>query len=233
MDWISYLLNASWLFWITLLVVIFFLLWLFFGGGKYEYIGLKPLKVGVDTRRYIDDGSYVDIGIDSDDIPVVNETTIVETPVETPVIVTKPPKPKKKSKKRVSKCEQACRKAIEEIYGKPFPTIRPNFLKNPETKRNLELDCYNAELKIAVEMNGEQHYKWPNWTGMSRENFIKQVRRDQYKIKTCDLNGIYLITVPYTIPNNKIKDYIIYHLPENAQQRLEDEQLDCEESDSY
>src|SRR5690348_6310742 len=80
-----------------------------------------------------------------------------------------------------SKGEKECRRVLEEIYGKSFTKVRPKWLKNPETGRNLELDCYNEELKIAVEYNGEQHYKWPNFTKQSQEDFIQQVRRDKYK----------------------------------------------------
>ena len=102
----------------------------------------------------------------------------------------------------------ACKRALEEIYNKPFYCIRPNFLKNPETNRNLELDLYNHELKITVEYSGIQHFKWPNFTGQSRDKFIEQVRRDKFKLDSCDNNGIYLITVPYNVKEKEIKDYI-------------------------
>ncbi len=109
--------------------------------------------------------------------------------------------------------ERICCQVMEEITGKPFGTVRPNFLKNPETGRNLEIDCYNHELRIGVEYNGEQHYKWPNFTRHTYEQFIQQARRDQYKIGTCDDCGIYLITVPYTVNHDEIKQYIVDHLP--------------------
>lgn len=121
-----------------------------------------------------------------------------------------------------SKKEELCRQAIEEIYGKPFPTVRPEWLINPETGCALELDCYNEELKLAVEFNGKQHYCFPAF-GMTKDQFIQQVRRDTYKINKCDEQGIYLITVPYTVPEYLIKDYITYYLPENTLKRQEDQ----------
>ena len=39
----------------------------------------------------------------------------------------------------------------------------------------------------------------------------------------CDVNGVYLITVPYNVPHDKIKSYIQYYLPENYHQRAENE----------
>jgi len=120
-----------------------------------------------------------------------------------------------------SRGEAICCQILEEIYGKPFRKIRPDFLKNPETGYNLEIDCYNEDLKLGCEFNGVQHYCHPNYTGSSLEEFIKQVRRDQFKVDMCDLNGVYLITVPYNVPENLIRDYIIHYLPENVQARLD------------
>lgn len=121
-----------------------------------------------------------------------------------------------------SKGEDICKITMEQLYGKPFYTIRPDFLKNPETGKNLELDCYNHELKMAVEFNGIQHYVWPNFTGQTKDEFINQIRRDEFKVRSCDANGIYLITVPYNVPHNLIRDYLVYYLPDNVQRRLED-----------
>lgn len=118
---------------------------------------------------------------------------------------------------KLSKGEMICKQVMEEIYGVPFYCVRPNFLKNPETGRNLELDMYNDSLKIAVEYNSSQHYVFPNTFHKTYEEFINQVRRDQFKVETCDKNGVYLITVPHNIPvnYNSIKEYIQKHLPEN------------------
>ncbi|MEK7070534.1 MAG: hypothetical protein AAB966_01895, partial [Patescibacteria group bacterium] len=63
---------------------------------------------------------------------------------------------------RESKGERACRDAVEDIFGKEFPSVRPGWLINPETGYPLELDCYNADLKLAIEFQGSQHYEFPN-----------------------------------------------------------------------
>lgn len=138
--------------------------------------------------------------------------------------------PVSKRKDFTSKGESICCRSLEEIFNKPFTRIRPDFLKNPETGYNLELDCYNDEVKIACEYNGVQHYVFPNYTGMSYDEFIKQVRRDELKRKLCDLHGIYLITVPYNVPQNMIKSYIEYYLPWNVQKRLEEENISSQHS---
>jgi hypothetical protein len=111
-----------------------------------------------------------------------------------------------------SKGEKECCRVLEEVFGKPFFTVRPNFLKNPETGKNLELDCFNPELKLAVEYNGIQHYKYPNFTGMSEEAFKAQLRRDLFKKEMCREKGITLIIVPYTIRLTEIEYYLIEKL---------------------
>lgn len=113
------------------------------------------------------------------------------------------------------KSENDCCLILQDIYGKPFKSARPSWLKNPETNGILELDCYNEDLKIAVEYNGVQHYKFPNPFHKTYEEFIAQVRRDEYKVNRCDQQGVYLISVPYTVPKDKLRDYITHYLPEN------------------
>ena len=58
-----------------------------------------------------------------------------------------------------SKGEIECRKVLEEIFNRPFKKHRPNFLNNPVTGGmfNLELDCYNDDIGLALEYNGIQH----------------------------------------------------------------------------
>ena len=131
---------------------------------------------------------------------------------------------------KMSKGEALCKQVIEEIYNAPFYCVRPDFLKNPETGRNLELDLYNDFYKIAVEYDGLQHSIFPNSFHKTREEFLNQVRRDEFKIDMCDKHGIYLIRVPYNVKleYSEIKKYIEYYLPENYAKRLEEEENDSE-----
>lgn len=306
-SYISTFVNRGWAFWLSVGLIILFILWLFYGGKDHEYVGLGPLKTGVDSTRYVNgdkyepyqdipditlasydqdqyseescygdfteesdsfdngvnniksnsnDSQYYDFSPNSrihfnndsyknhdlsniakpisvdDSCPVkVNNKTDYSKMLSSydRRIVSEERRGKEEAlgygkfkmfnvKKR-SKGEQKCKEVVEEIYGKPFYTIRPDFLKNPETKRNLEIDLYNDSVKIGVEYNGSAHYFWPNYTGQTKEEFIKQVRKDMYKVDMCDKNGIYLISVPYDVPMDKIKEYITYYLPENVRKR--------------
>jgi len=124
-----------------------------------------------------------------------------------------------KTRRFGSKGEQITCETLERIYGVSFPTVRPNFLKNPETNRNLELDCYNEQLKLAAEYNGEQHYKFPNRFHKTHSEFMCQVKRDRLKAEMCELQGIHLISIPWSIGHSLIPDFIKYHLPENIKAR--------------
>lgn len=123
------------------------------------------------------------------------------------------------------KREQMVCQTLEQIYGKGFPTRRPSFLRNPETGELLEYDCFNEELRLAAEHNGEHHYVYPNTFHRSEEEFSGQLRRDSYKLKISEENGIYLIRVPYWVPMDDIPLWIRYHLPESVIDRQKVENL--------
>lgn len=110
------------------------------------------------------------------------------------------------------KNEQRCRAILERIFGKPFPTVRPKWLKNPATKRNLELDMYCHELRLAAEYDGKQHYKMTQFHG-SKKELLYQMKRDQYKAKKCKELGVTLIRIPYWAKQD-LEGYITRKLKE-------------------
>ena len=107
--------------------------------------------------------------------------------------------------------EQECARVLFKLFPHHlFWKCRPPFLVNPKTKRCLELDLYNGELRLAIEFNGIQHYKYTKRFHRSRKDFEKQQERDIIKRKLCKKYGILLIVVPYDIEN--IETYIISKL---------------------
>lgn len=113
--------------------------------------------------------------------------------------------------------EQLCCKTFEEFLGRKVLTnTRPDFMKNPKTKRNLELDVYDPVSKIAIEYNGIQHGDSEDSEegfeeaqmgfGMTREKFEDQKYRDKLKEILCKNEGIHLIVVPYKVDSN-VKNY--------------------------
>ncbi len=117
-----------------------------------------------------------------------------------------------------SKGETECRRVLVQIFKKPFDKARPDFLSNPVTggSHNLELDCFNRQLNLAVEYNGVQHYKYSPYFHRNKESFLNQKYRDDMKRRICNDRGITLIEVPYTVKIDDIEMYLISELQTNG-----------------
>lgn len=92
-------------------------------------------------------------------------------------------------------------KILEDIFlEKAMVNIRPDWMKNPKTKRNLEIDIYFPNIKIAVEYNGEQHYRLISFSkNVSGNEKLKNTKaRDKLKKKLIKSNP------------DKIKNFIIF-----------------------
>ncbi len=110
-----------------------------------------------------------------------------------------------------SRGEKLVRQCLETKFHQPFAKARP--ILNPVTKQYLELDCYNADLGLAAEYQGKQHYKYTPFFHKNKEAFRNQQYRDELKRIACQQHGIHLIEIPYWIPHNKIESYLNARLP--------------------
>lgn len=137
----------------------------------------------------------------------ISKNTIPVTPKTTPRT---PPKE--------SKGEIECRRVLQYLFNKPFYKSRPDFLRNPVTggNFNLELDCFNPELRIAVEYNGIQHYKYIPYFHKNKEAFLNQKYRDDMKRRICKEHRVLMIEVPYNIKLEDIKSFIVQELRRNG-----------------
>ena len=118
--------------------------------------------------------------------------------------------------------EEMCRSIFEKIFESKFEKIRPDFLRNDKTGRNLELDGYNPNIitpigsGLGFEYNGEQHYKYVDVFHKSIDDLTRQQERDALKIRLCKKNETVLITIPYTVKSNGLESFIIRKLIENG-----------------
>jgi hypothetical protein len=110
------------------------------------------------------------------------------------------------------KRESHVRAILQSIFQKPFASVRPKWLVNHNTKRRLEIDCYCEELRIAVEINGEQHYRFIPHFHKTYKDFLSQQERDLIKAKMILDRGIRLISVPYNIPSNELEKFLMIEL---------------------
>lgn len=119
-------------------------------------------------------------------------------------------KPKKRRVITESKGEKECKRVLERYLNRPFKKIRPNFLENHVLGQgtNLEIDCYNDELKLGCEYSGRQHYEYVPFFHKNKEAFHNQKYRDELKRIKCKEAGINLIEVPYTVKIEDIEGFL-------------------------
>jgi len=69
----------------------------------------------------------------------------------------------------------------------------------------LSIDFYNANTKVAIEVQGQQHFKFVKFFHVNRNGYLRQLKRDVKKNEFCDLNNIKLIEI---YPNDELsKDF--------------------------
>ena len=68
----------------------------------------------------------------------------------------------------------------------------------------LSLDFFLPQRKIAVEVQGQQHFEQSSLFHKSKKDFYIQVERDEEKQYSCDLNNIRLIKVAFLEEIRKI-----------------------------
>jgi hypothetical protein len=59
----------------------------------------------------------------------------------------------------------------------------------------LSIDFYNANKKIAIEVQGHQHFKYVPFFHNTRGSYLKQIKRDVSKFTFCEINGIKLVEI--------------------------------------
>jgi hypothetical protein len=215
---------------LLVIILIFIFMWFFIGSSEEcEFVGLKPLSPDhiieygdsyYSPKKFKDEKYTIEEILSEHE---ENDNICVDTTPELPEEFTK--QTVVPNNKFLSRGEKICKDTLEKIYGVPFKNTRPNWLRNDTTGRCLELDCYNEKLKIAVEYQGQSHYKYPNYFHKSYEEFKEAQRRDKLKSDLCKKQGVHLITVPYNINLELIPTYIMYHLPEIIQKRLKNDQV--------
>lgn len=215
---------TSWGFWMTIVLLTFFIMWLIYGGQEHKFIGLAPLHPDYSVKDIDDD--IPDVNTDLEEIKAIlddeNKMSEVQTRFD-----------QKQGHRQRSRGESICKQCLEYWFRVPFISVRPDWLKSPYSKSNLELDCYNADFHLAAEYNGIQHYVFPN-RYMKKDDdgeaeFRLQVSKDEYKFKTCNKKGVHLIVIPYTVKEKDIPDYLRQRLPPHLRQlAIEDPKIDID-----
>ena len=65
----------------------------------------------------------------------------------------------------------------------------------------LTLDFFNATKRVAIEVQGHQHFTYVKFFHGNRINYLNQIKRDYKKIEFCELNAIKLVEI---YPNDEL-----------------------------
>ena len=108
----------------------------------------------------------------------------------------------KNLKKRIINWEASSRskrqKAVKDFL-KDYWYHHVTFEEFPVVGTRLSLDFYNANKKVAVEVQGSQHTKYNKFFhGGYKNNYLEQLKRDQIKAEFCEVNEIILVEIYYS-----------------------------------
>jgi len=204
----------SWEVWLVAIIIILVLMCVWFRMRENEDETGTSSCTDTITRRVEEVSS-------TPGTPLEETLTYSEIDVKSSAIVVAAPVVVGRQLPKQSAGERRCQEVLERIYGRKFLTqVRIDELKNPATQRNLELDIYCPELKLACEYDGAQHDRVvPKFHPNGEADLKAQQERDALKDRLCREADIYLIRVSHKTPLSQIEDYIRYHLPENVEAR--------------
>lgn len=81
-------------------------------------------------------------------------------------------------------------------FLEPYWSRHVVFEEFPIVGTKMSLDFFNANKKVAIEVQGGQHTKYvPYFHGGHKVNYLSQLERDHNKLKFCELNDILLIEI--------------------------------------
>ena len=106
--------------------------------------------------------------------------------------------------------EKYVRRLLENMFRYRFPSVKPKWLVNPKTGRRLEIDCYCRELRLGVEIDGEQHHRYiPYFHKKGYREFQEQKERDMMKAAMTQKHGTRLVRLSYTVQEADIEAYLL------------------------
>jgi hypothetical protein len=93
--------------------------------------------------------------------------------------------------------EDKVRSIVEYLTRKPFPQTFPPWLRSPLTNRLLQLDMYNAELRLALENDGSQHSFFNPFFHSTWSTFENAKLIDGVKDQICQSYDVHLVRIPF------------------------------------
>ena len=93
------------------------------------------------------------------------------------------------------KCRSKIQKRVKDLLYRHWVSDIV-FEELPVLGTRMTIDFYNANKKLAIEVDGNQHYKYNKFFhSNSRQNFLSQLQRDEKKEYFCEINQIRLVRI--------------------------------------
>ena len=119
------------------------------------------------------------------------------------------PRPRTPVKTMIPNLERFVKQAAERLFCCEFRKVRPGWLTSPLTGHRLELDLYNAELRLAIEVQGAGHARFISKFHKSYADFEAQQIRDHMKRRLCKERGVLLIEVPHSTRRAELDELLL------------------------
>lgn len=103
--------------------------------------------------------------------------------------------------------ENNTRIILENLLGFKLTKARPEWNKNPKTKKLLELDGYNEDNKFAFEFQGRHHFEDNVY---KKTNLVEVQEKDKIKAEHCKDNKVRLLVINDTKSVKTIEELISY-----------------------
>lgn len=100
-----------------------------------------------------------------------------------------------KDRRRTSGLHRTARELIKERF--PTHLVQEEVPIKTRPRTTLFLDFFLPLRKLAIEVHGQQHYKFSSLFHSTPSDFLHQKRCDKDKAEWCDINGLELIVLPY------------------------------------
>ena len=72
----------------------------------------------------------------------------------------------------------------------------------------LYLDFFIPNIRLGVEVHGQQHYEYTPFFHRNKAGFLKAQTRDEDKLRWCELNNIELIVLKHSDDDNEWREQI-------------------------
>ncbi len=113
--------------------------------------------------------------------------------------------------------QKICQEIAESIFKRKFEQEKTFPWLINDRGNLMRIDMYlgfkkpypNGIKGLAIEFNGEQHYRHVEFFHKKEEDFLRQKLNDVKERKLCKMNHVLLIDVPYTVEYHNMRNFLI------------------------